>query len=158
MKATIIFLLAITIASCKKEKTILYGVDDVTLAQENGVKDNIKNTTEFISIGYADLTGSNISQSDLVILNTLYNAFGDKKMIEERIILNLIDYSGVNIPVIPSVSGDTLAFIVNTYKKLYNRDPNAFEQYYFKESIRINSLSPKLIYYALMTADEYRFY
>ena len=158
MKATIIFFLAITIVSCKKEKTILYGLDDVTLAQENGVKDNIKNTTEFVSIGYADLTGSNISQSDLVILNTLYNAFGDKKMIEERIILNLIDYSGVNISVTPSVSGDTLAFIVNTYKKLYNRDPNAFEQYYFKESIRINSLTPKLIYYALMTADEYRFY
>ena len=149
----------ITFVSCKKEKTYLYDVNPVTVQQSGSVKNNVKNNTEFISIAYADLFGTNVSQSDLVELNTLYNAFGDQKLIEDRIILNMINSSGVQIPITPSVSGDTVQFINNTYKKLYNRDATAFEKYYFKESIRTNSnVTPVMVYYALMTADEYRFY
>ncbi len=145
--------------SCKKEKTFLYDVDPVTVSQNGSVKSNVKNTTEFISIAYADLFGTNISQADLVDLNSLYNAFGDKKLIEDRIILNFINVPGSIIPSQPSVNGDTILFVNNTVKKLFNRDATAFEKYYFKEAIRNNaSITPVMIYYAFMTSDEYRFY
>lgn len=152
-------IIILTFISCKKEKTFLYDVNPVNVQQNGSVKNNVKNTTEFISIAYADLFGTNIPQANLVNLNTIYNAFGDKKMIEDRIILNFINAAGSVIPALPSVNGDTVQFITNTYKKLYNREPGAFEKYYFKESIRTNStITPVMIYYALMTSDEYRFY
>ncbi len=155
----LLVIIIITLVSCKKEKTFLYEVNPVTVQQNGSVKNNVKNTTEFISIAYADLFGTNIPQSALVSLNTLYNAFGDKKMIEDRIILNLINIPGSVIPSQPSVNGDTIQFITNTYKKLYNREAGAFENYYLKETLRMNAnVTPVVIYYALMTADEYRFY
>ena len=144
--------------SCKKEKTYLYDVDPVTVQQTGSVKNNLKNTTEFIAIAYADLFGTTIPSSDLVELNTLYNSFGDKKMIEDRIILNMLNTSGSVIDSVPSVNGDTLLFISNTYKKLYNRDASAIEKYYFRESIRAGDITPVLMYYSLMTSDEYRYY
>jgi len=147
------------VVACKKEDTYLYEVNNVSVQQNGSVKNNVKNTTEFISIAYADLFGTTISQSDLLVLNTVYNAFGDQKMIEDRIILNFIEKPGSVIPATPSVSGDTIQFVINTYKKLYNREPNAIEKYYFKEAIRTNAaITPLMVYYALMTADEYRFY
>jgi hypothetical protein len=94
-----------------------------------------------------------------VQLSTVYLAFGDKKLIEDRILLNMLSQPNVQIPSVPHVNGDTTQFIVNTYKKLYNRDPDAFEKYYLKEQIRLNTaMTPRVIYYALMTADEYRYY
>lgn len=152
----LIVIMLITFISCKKEKTYIYDVNALTVQQSGSVKNNVKNNTEFISIAYADLFGTNISPSDLVELNTLYNAFGDQKLIEDRIILNMINSTSVQIP---TINGDTLKFINDSYKKLYNRDATAFEKYYFKESIRTNAnVTPVMVYYALMTADEYRFY
>ncbi len=158
MKKLLVLFISITMFSCtKEEKTYLYDVNSVNVNQNGAIKNNVKNTTEFISIAYADLFGRNISSADLVELNTVYNAFGDQKMIEDRIILNFIEKPGSLIPT--SVGSDTVKFVTDTYKKLYNRDPNAIEKYYFKESIRTNSsITPAMVYYALMTADEYRFY
>lgn len=145
--------------SCTKEKDFLYEVDDIKVQQANTGKGNLKSNAEFISIAYTDLFGSAINQSDLVKLNRVYSAFGDRKLIEDRIIRNFLNDPSVQVPAVPSVAGDTSQFIINTFKKLYNRVPGAFEEYYLKEQIRLNaSMTPVVIYYALMTSDEYRFY
>ncbi|MEP7264380.1 MAG: hypothetical protein ABI772_07780 [Bacteroidota bacterium] len=146
--------------SCKKESTYLYEVEPVTVAQSNGSgKKNIKSTTEFISIAYADVYGTNISSSKLQSLNIVYTAFGDKKLIEDRIIRGFLNSPTAIIPDSVVVNGDTALFITNSYKKIYNREPNAFEKYYAVQLIRNEPyLTPKLIYYALMTSDEYRYY
>ncbi len=155
--ASILFIL---IASCKKETSFLYEVDPVSVAQNGGsAKNNVKSTTEFISIAYADIFGTNISTSYLQDLNTVYTAFGDKKMIEDRIIRAFLNSPSAIIPGAVSVGGDTAVFVVNTYKKLYNREPNEFEKYYTVQLIRTEPyMSAKVIYYALMTSDEYRYY
>jgi hypothetical protein len=146
-------------SACKKEKTFLYEVEDVTISPSGTGKDNVKSTTEFISIAYADLYGTGISSTYLQQLNVIYNSFGDKKLIEERIIRAFLNDPAAIIPASVSVNGDTAQFIINTYKKFYNRMPDAFESYYVKELIRTDIYTtPRVIYYSFMTSDEYRYY
>lgn len=155
----LLFITLIVFFSCTKEKKYQYDVNDVTVGQEGGDKTNQKSTTEFISIAYADLFGTNIPQTKLVNLSVAYSSFGDLKVIEERIISNLLNDSSAIIPALPSVSGDTTLFIVNTYKKFFNREPNEFEKHQWMNLIRTNTnVSPVTIYFAMMTSDEYRFY
>lgn len=145
--------------ACTKEIKYQYDVNDVSVKQQGGEKNNRKSTTEFISIAYADLFGSNIPSSKLSNLSFAYASFGDLKIIEKIIIKNLLNDSNVIIPPLPSLNGDTALFIANSYKKFYNREPNEFEKHYWKDLIRTNAtITPVTIYYAMMTSDEYRFY
>jgi hypothetical protein len=137
----------------------LYEVNPVAVQSPGSIKSNAKSTVEFLTIAWADLFGTQIPQQELSKLNTVYVSFGDKKMIEDRILLNFLSKSGLQIPAQTNVAGDTTLYINNTYKKLFNRDANAFEKYYLKEQIRLNaSMSSKVIWYALMTSNEYRYY
>jgi hypothetical protein len=152
-------LLFVLLASCTKEKKYQYGVTPVTVGEENGSKSNVKSTTEFISIAYSDLFNTNIPQSKLINLSIAYSSFGDYKIIEQRIISSFLNDTNVVIPAQPAVNGDTSQFVVNCYKKFYNRLPNDLEIHYWKELIRSNSsVNPTSVYYAMMTSDEYRFY
>lgn len=146
-------------SSCTAEKEYQYEVDTVSIDQEGSDKSNQKSTDEFIAIAYADLFGTTIPQNKLVNLNTAYTAFGDKKVIEERIVRNFLNDPAVIIPSQPAVGGDTVLFIVQCYEKFYNRTPTEFEKYNWKKLIAGDpNVKPLTIYYAMMTSDEYRFY
>ena len=157
---TYVFIIcSLIFTSCEKEVDYLYEVNPVAVQSPGSIKSNAKSTVEFLTIAWADLFGTQIPQQELSKLNTVYVAFGDKKMIEDRILLNFLSKSGVQIPAQTNVSGDTTLYINNAYKKLFNRDANAFEKYYLKEQIRLNaSMTSKVIWYALMTSNEYRYY
>ncbi len=156
----IFLLIAITFFfSCTEEKKYQYEVTPVGVGNGGGVKTNQKSTTEFISIAYSDLYGTVIPQTKLVNLSVAYNSFGDLKVIEQRIIANFLNDTTIHLPTTPSVGGDTTLFIINSYKKFYNREPNAYEKFKWLDLIRSNSsATPTTIYFALMTSDEYRFY
>lgn len=159
MKKVILFLSLVLFFSCKKEKQYQYEVDPVNVSDGSGDKPNQKSTIEFISISYTDLFNTTIPQSKLINLSVAYSSFGDLKVIEDRIIRNLLNTPGVNIPSSVSVNGDTTQFIVNCYRKFYNRDPNELEKFFWKKSIATNtSVTPMIVYYTMMTSDEYRFY
>ncbi|MBL0102549.1 MAG: hypothetical protein IPP51_01485 [Bacteroidetes bacterium] len=160
MKKILPLLLCIAFfASCTTDKKYEYEVNPVNVSQNDGDKTTAKTTTEFISIAYSDLYGTSISQTKLVNLSVAYASFGDLKVIEERIVRNFLNDPVVIIPAQPSVNGDTSAFVKNCYRKFFNRDPNEFETYHWKELIRTNSsVTPATIYFAMMTSDEYRFY
>jgi hypothetical protein len=50
-------------------------------------------------------------------------------------------------------------FITETYNRFYNRNPNEFELWYMKDLIDSNSdITPELVYYSMMTSNEYRYY
>jgi len=154
-----ISILLVVFSACTKEKKYQYEVDPVTVAHDGGSKNNQKSTSEFISIAYADLYGSAIPQIKLINLSTAYAAFGDQKLIEDRIIRNFLNDTLVVIPTQPAVNGDTVQFIKQSYRKFFNRDPNEYEKYFWKNFVRNNAVaSPTMIWYSLMTSDEYRFY
>ena len=158
-KTAFLFLLIIGLSNCKKEKTFLYELNPVQVNANGNIKNNVKSTTEFISIAYADLKGSNISSSELQNLSIVYTSFGDKKLIEDRIIRKFLIDANTIIPIAINVNGDTTIFVINTYKKFFNREPDDFEKYYYKEFIRANAgIDARMIYYSMMTSDEYRYY
>jgi hypothetical protein len=152
--------LVITLTACTEEKEYQYEVNDVKVSQEGTEKTNRKSTSEFISIAYSDLYGTAIPQTKLINLSIAYSSFGDLNVIEERIISNFLNDTGnIQLPPSISVNGDTSQFIVNTYRKFYNRNPNEFEKYKWMEMIRNDvSITPATMYFVFMTSDEYRFY
>jgi len=157
----IIFLLSIlTLVSCKKEKKVTYHVNDVNITQNSAVKDHLKSTTEFISIAYSDIFGTVITTAKLADLSTMYRAFGDKKLIEEMVIKNFLNESTIQIPQIDRTSEITVQnFVNNSYKKLFNRKPDEYELWFVTDMIiRESDLNAELIYFSLMTANEYRYY
>ena len=159
MKKIFVIALLVIAAGCTKEKTYIYDVNSVNVTQQTGAKGTAKSTTEFISIAYADLFGTTIANDELVKLFTAYSSFGDKKLIEDRIIRNFLDLPGTNIPATQAMRNDIPAFITNAYKKLFNRNPNEFEKYYLKNLIQSDTtITSEMMYYSFMTSNEYRYY
>ena len=157
----IIFLLSIlTLVSCKKEKKVTYHLNDVNITQNAAVKDHLKSTTEFISIAYSDIFGTVITTDKLADLSTMYRAFGDKKLIEEMVIKNFLNEPTIQIPILDRTSESTIqTFVTNAYKKLFNRNPDEYELWFVADMIQKDTaLSAELIYFSLMTANEYRYY
>ncbi len=156
----LIFALAgMGLASCKKEVSYIYDVNDVTVSQPGVSKPNVKSTLEFISIAYSDLFGTTIGAGELTDLSLCYLAFGDKKFIEDLIIRNFLNKPGVIIPSQSTMTSDVPAFVQATYRKFYNRDPNEFEKWQIVNKINGDaSITPELVYYSFMTSDEYRYY
>lgn len=92
------FLLLAVASSCTKEKEYIYEVNPVQVQSAGGGKNTPKTNAEFITIAYADLFGTQIPQQGLLRLSILYDAMGDKKLIEDRILLNMLSQSNVQIP------------------------------------------------------------
>jgi len=154
-----LFLAVVLVAGCSKEKTFVYDVNTVNVNPESGDKSNVKTTTEFISIAYSDLYGTTISQGNLYKLNVAYTSFGDKKLIEDRIIRNFLNDPNVIIPSDTLMRNDIAAFITSSYKKFFNRLPDEFEKYYLVNLIQTDTdIKSVEIYYSMMTATEYRYY
>jgi len=146
--------------SCHKEKNDIYELNDVTIEQNSANKDHLKTTTEFISIAYSDIFGTVISTYKLSDLSKIYSAFGDKKLIEEMVIKNFLNEPSIQIPQINRNSINTInSFVNSTYRKLYNRNPDAYELWFISDMIEKDlDLNSELIYFSLMTANEYRYY
>ncbi len=146
-------------SSCKKEKSYLYDVNSVVVTQPGGAKPNLKNTEEFVSIAYSDLFGIGISHTDLLKINLAYAAFGDKKLIEDMIIKNFLNDTGIVIPTSAAMRADVPAFTIASYKKFFNREPNSFETWFVGNAINADTtITPVLVYYSFMTSNEYRYY
>lgn len=146
--------------SCHKEKNVIYELEDVIIEQNSSDKDHLKTTTEFISIAYSDIFGTVISTDKLSDLSTMYVAFGDKKLMEEIVIKNFLNEPSNLIPEIDRSSQQTVQEFVNsTYNKLFNRTPDEYELWHVTEFIlNDNEINSELIYFSLMTSNEYRYY
>lgn len=144
---------------CQKEKNIIYEVNDVNVNTPDGNKDYVKSLAEFISIAYTDLFGQNISQAQLQTLAVPYSGFGDLKLIEDLIIKNFLNDPSVIVPSNAEMRGNVDQFLMDTYQKFLNRNPNEFELWHMRNVIVENTeITPELVYYAIMTSNEYRYY
>ena len=153
-----LILITFFIASCKKETSYVYQVNDVNVSQTDVNKENTKSVIEFISIAYSDVFGTTISQNDLENLSNMYDSFGDLKLMEDLIIRNFLNQTNT-IPTDQEMKADVNTFIKDTYHKLLNRDPNEFEVWYLTNEINTDaSITAELVYYGILTSDEYRTY
>lgn len=155
----VLFTLYFVFSSCKKEASYLYETNPVDVTQDGGDKTNVKSTIEFISIAYTDIFGREIPNAKLVSLNTAYLSFGDKKLVEDMIIRNFLNDTTSTIPTMQQMRADVPQFVTTAYNKLLNRNPNEFEKFFISSIIEKDaSVSPVMLYYAIMTCNEYRYY
>jgi len=155
---TFLFLVSLA-ASCKKETLTVYEVDNVTVRKDQIGKGVNKTTIEFISIAYSDVFGTTISQDGLSKVSLLYTSFGDKRLLEDLLIKNMLNAPAVQLPSNEEMRADINGFVSLTFQKLFNREPTELEAFELKKRIEnAATLTPDMIYYAMMTSDEYRFY
>jgi hypothetical protein len=147
------------LSGCQKEADIIYDVNDVNVDRPDADKGYAKSLTEFISIAFADLFEQNINQAQLQTLAVPYSGFGDLKLIEDMIIKNFLNSPNVVIPTEAEMRGNVDQFLIETYRKFLNRDPNEFELWHMRDVINDNAdITPELVYYSIMTSNEYRYY
>lgn len=90
-------------------------------------------------------------------LKKIYESFGDKGVAEDLIIKNFLNDNSVQIPTNQEMEENISLFVTNAYKKVFNRAPNEAELWFLKDCIEKDSnISPEVVYYALMTSNEYR--
>lgn len=155
-----ISLIALTFTACKRDPSYIFEVDDVAVTQSAGDKNRLKTDIEFVSIAYADIFSANIPQNSLEEIVTTYKSFGDKSLVIEMIVRKFINDGGESIQSIDRSSSENVElFVLETYKKLYNREPDAYEKWYLSDLIENNNdIDAEIIYFSLMTANEYRYY
>lgn len=145
--------------ACNKEKRYIYHVEEQELYQNANEKKTLKTTTQFISIAYSDLFGTSITTSELTKFDVALQALGDKAVMQDMIVKSLVNRSGVQIPDNNAMRADIPVFVEATYLRLYNRKPNEFEAWKMKDLIEKNAdVTPVMVYYSLMTSEEYRYY
>jgi hypothetical protein len=153
------FILVTSTIGCKKETTYIYEGDDVLVTKDQSEKTVSKTMVEFISIAYADVFGLTISQNDLGQLSLLYLAFGDKVLIEDVLVKNMLNSPEANLPSDLEMRSNIEVYVKNAYLKLYNREPNELENFTLTKKISENpDMTSAMVYYAMMTSNEYRFY
>ena len=144
---------------CKKETRYIYDVKEQELYQSSAQKQTLKTTTQFITIAYSDLFNASITITELNRLNVCLQSFGDKAIIQDMIVKSLLNRSGIPIPDNTTMRADIPTFINQTYLRFYNRKPTEFEAWKMAELIQQNvDITPQMVYYSVMTSDEYRYY
>lgn len=160
MRNLIILLSFFFLWSCKPTENIyMYEVNEVSVTQSGIDKNTPKSDLEFISLAYSDLFGKTIPENALQSMVLAYNAMGDKALIADLIIRNMLNSPEADVPSSQAMRADVDGFIVATFKKFYVREPGEYELWYFRSLIEGDSqITPEIIYYAILTSDEYRFY
>lgn len=159
MKKIILYFLFIgLLTSCKKEISNVYEIAPVNVRQ-SGEKGNLKSDLQFISIAYSDLFGTQISASELNSLLSGYKAVGDKTLIIDVILRNLLVKPGIVKIDQATMRADPEAFVKSSFERFFVREPTEMETWFFANLINENNqFLPEDIYYALMRAEEYRYY
>lgn len=144
---------------CNKETRYIYEVEQQELYQSASEKKTLKTTTQFIAIAYNDLFGVNITNSELNKFDIALQAMGDKGIIQDMVIKSLINRAGVQTITDAAMRADVSTFIELTYLRFFNRKPTEFEVWKMKDLIEKNmEITSRMVYYSLMTSDEYRYY
>ncbi|WNJ17791.1 hypothetical protein [Pontibacter sp. G13] len=156
----LICLMATGFSACEStEPLYVYEVNEVSVGQAGADKENVKNELEFISLAYADLFGETLDQNRLNAMVQSYESLGDKTLIADILIRNMLNDPAADIPSNTTMRADIEGFIQALYLRLYLREPSAYEMWFLQAQIeQAPDLTPVAIYYAFLTSDEYRFY
>ncbi|MFK7922114.1 MAG: hypothetical protein AB8H47_09165 [Bacteroidia bacterium] len=157
--AGILFSIALLVSCQGGQDVYLYEVNEVEIKTTNLDKSNLKTDLEFLSLAYSDLFGTTISENALSQMVNSYNSVGDKLLIADYIILNMLNAPGASLPTDQEMRADIESFVKDTYKKFYVREPTEYERWHFQQLIEQDTdIRPEQIYYAFLTSDEYRYY
>lgn len=156
-----LFLLLLGLSACKKDRedVVAYDIAEQKVSKTQGEKTNQKTDQEYVSILFSDLFDKPITNNDLTTIANVTASFGDKTVINEMLVQNFLNDGGIIIPTNDEMRANPEKFITDMYRKFLTRNPNEFEVYYLKDLIVKNvDVTPEVLYYSIVTCDEYLFY
>jgi len=130
-------------------------IPNVEISHEKAERNSQKNATQFISIARSDLFGSNIHQKELRTLEFFYQAFGDKNLIRKIIIQHFISEANKANLLLDFGGTETSSSVKIVYRQFLNRPPQEDELYAISRLIENEQLDTEMVYFAIMTSDEY---
>lgn len=149
----------ILLVNCTKEKQVTFGVKETAVYDDKSKKTKNKSEAEYISILYTNLYQTPISPTQLYKTQTVLVSIGDRNVANEMLLSNYFNTGTLQIPTNTEMRADLSAFIENTYKRFFLRNPTEGEKVFFKNYINANpSISVEMVYTAFATADEYQYY
>ena len=129
------------------------------MAPNNGVKTKAKTTEQFLNIVYANLYQVPLSPNDLVRMSELILSIGDKKIAYETVIARMMNDPDIQLPDTGAMRADLNAFVGDTYRRFFVRDPTQAERAWWINYLETNTnLTAEEVYFAFATSDEYGFY
>ncbi|MEL7341189.1 MAG: hypothetical protein AAGM67_11955 [Bacteroidota bacterium] len=147
------------VLACQPQDTYFYEVNPLELPSSTANKNKAKSLDQYISILYANLFQDAISPDELSEIYKVMESIGDKELAREVIISNLLNREGVIIPSDEEMRKDINAFLVDTYKRFFVREPSEAEKTYMRSYIQSNpDVTAELVYFSFAMSEEYQFY
>lgn len=147
------------LASCKKDPEVLFELNNVELYPSAADKKKLKSNQQFVSILYTNLFQTAISGNNVFELDALFRSIGDQDVAKEVLISNFFNQQGVQLPSSTEMNADIDAFVVETYKRFFVREPSVAEKTWVKNFIQNNPyMNPELVFFAFALSNEYQYY
>jgi hypothetical protein len=88
-----------------------------------------------------------------------YEGFGEDYIIRDMIVRDMIKRSSVVIPSATEMRNDVSGFVRDTYTRFYKREPSDLEKWTVQNQItQDTTITPVMVYYSFMSAEEYLYY
>lgn len=143
--------------SCTKPEPI-YEVNPVTVNVQGGTKKALKSDRQFVSGAFADLLKKQMSSDELDETMVCYASFTDKELLRDMVIRDLLRRS-THVPEAAAMRSDISGFVETAYTTFYKRDPSDLERWTIEQQIiQDTTITPAMVYYAFMSAEEYRYF
>lgn len=154
------FLLAtILLTACQPRDSYFYEVNPLELPSDKANKTKQKSLDQYISVLYANLFQQALSPDELTEIRKLMESIGDQELAREVVISNLMNRPGVVLPDDAVMREDVDAFLVDTYKRFFVREPTEAEKAFMKSCIQSNpDITAELVYFSFAMSEEYQFY
>ena len=154
-----LLLIPLVVWACNREPDNLYVIDPQNVGSNSGLKTNLKSDLQLITIMYSDVFGKSIENEELQAILQAYGAFGDKNIVIDRVTQHFLLQPDALIPSSAAMRANPEAFIAEAYERFFVRKPNEAEIYFLKREVEKNTqLQPRDVYYAMLTAEEYKYY
>jgi hypothetical protein len=151
--------LSLSLLACRVEDSYFYEVNPLELPASQANKTKKKSLDQYISVLYANLFQKALSPDELSEIRQLMESIGDKELAREVVISNLMNREGVIFPSDEEMRADLDAFLLDTYKRFYVREPTQAENAYMRGLITSNpDISAELVYFSFAMSEEYLFY
>ncbi|MEL7534117.1 MAG: hypothetical protein AAFN10_22610 [Bacteroidota bacterium] len=160
LRQSLLCLLALSLlTACQSNDTYFYEVNPLELPSSTANKDKAKSLDQYISILYANLFQDAISADELSEIHKVMESIGDKELAREVVISNLMNRDGIMIPSDEDMRNDIDAFLMDTYKRFFVREPSEAEKAYMRSYINSNpDITAELVYFSFAMSEEYQFY
>jgi len=148
----------LSLGACK-EKTYIYGVDEVLVQPVDLSGKKEKTPEQYIAILYANLYQRAMSPNQLVQATETITSIGDKQVAYETLISKFMNDPNIKLPSTQHMREDPEAFVIETYKRFFVRVPTEGEKTWMINYIKSHpEVTPEHVYYAFSISNEYYYY